>query len=111
MAYIKRAGTALAFGIAVSMPLTFPAFSDSSPSNVATETIPPIQRGFVRLRSGDSLMAVDAINGSLDCYWTDRKGQISRRVSPSRCSVISKLRVQPRSNSAASHLAHHPTGD
>jgi hypothetical protein len=63
------------------------------------------------LRSGDSLMAVDAINGGVDCYWTDRKGQISLRVFPSRCSVISNLHLQPRSNGAASHLAQHPTGD
>jgi uncharacterized protein YodC (DUF2158 family) len=74
-------------------------------------TAPPIQRGLVRLRSGGSLMAVDAINGGLDCYWTDRKGQISLRVSPSRCSGISNhpLRLQSRSSSAASHLAQHPT--
>jgi hypothetical protein len=84
MAIKKRLSitTVLALGIALSMPLTIPAFSDSSPSNVAKETAPPIQRGFVRLRSGDSLSAVDAINGGLDCYWTDRKGEISLRVSP-----------------------------
>jgi uncharacterized protein YodC (DUF2158 family) len=103
--------TVIAFtlGIALSMPLTIPAFSDSAPSNVAVETAPPIQRGLVRLRSGGSLMAVDAVNGGLDCYWTDRKGQISRRVSLSRCSVISNLRPQPGSNSAAFDLAQHPT--
>ncbi len=107
MAFTKRVATALVLGIALGVPFTIPAFSDSSPSNVATETAPPIQRGFVRLHSGGSLMAVDAINGGLDCYWTDRNGQISRRVSPSRCSVISNLRLQR----TASHLVRHPTGD
>jgi hypothetical protein len=92
MAFTKRVATELALGIALNMPLTIPASSESSSSNVATETAPPIQRGFVRLHSGGSLMAVDAIDGGLDCYWTDPKGQISLRVSPSRCSVISDLK-------------------
>ena len=44
MAFTKQVSIAIAsaLGIAVTMPLTIPAFSDSSLSNVAKETAPPI---------------------------------------------------------------------
>jgi uncharacterized protein YodC (DUF2158 family) len=66
--------TALTLGIALNIPLSIPAFSDSAPSNTAmqNQTAASLRRGdLVRLRSGGPLMTVDSIKGNqVDCFWT-----------------------------------------
>ncbi len=66
----------LAFGIALSMPLSVPAFSDSAPSAMPSQTGASFQPGErVRMRSGGPMMTVDRIRGNqVDCYWTGTDG-------------------------------------
>ena len=69
---------ALTLGIALSMTLSLPAFSDT-PSSPAIPG-PAVQRqgvnsfepgDLVRLRSGGPAMTVDSIKGNqVDCFWT-----------------------------------------
>jgi uncharacterized protein YodC (DUF2158 family) len=81
LAFTKRASitTALVLGIAFSMPLSVPAFSDSVPSNTVmqSQTAASLQRGdLVRLRSGGPLMTVGSIKGNqVDCFWTGMDDQ------------------------------------
>jgi uncharacterized protein YodC (DUF2158 family) len=81
LACTKRASiaSALVLGIALSMPLSIPAFSDSAQSTNAmqSETALTLQRGdLVRLRSGGPLMTVGSIKGNqVDCFWTGLDGE------------------------------------
>jgi uncharacterized protein YodC (DUF2158 family) len=78
--------TALTLGIALSMPLSIPAFADSAQSNTAmqSQTTPLLQRGdLVRLRSGGPLMTVDSIKGNqVDCFWTGLDGEPNAESFP-----------------------------
>jgi uncharacterized protein YodC (DUF2158 family) len=88
MAFTKRVSIAIALtlGVALSVPLSIPAFSDSAPSQTAMQerAAPPLRSGdLVRLRSGGPLMTVDGIKGDqVDCYWTDGNGQINAESFP-----------------------------
>jgi uncharacterized protein YodC (DUF2158 family) len=88
MAFTKRVSIAIALtlGVALSMPLSIPAFSDSAPSQTAMQerAAPALRSGdLVRLRSGGPLMTVDSIKGDqVDCYWTDGNGQINAESFP-----------------------------
>jgi uncharacterized protein YodC (DUF2158 family) len=66
----------LAFGIALSMPLSVPAISGSAPSAMPSHTGASFQQGErVRMRSGGPLMTVDGIKGNqVECYWTGTDG-------------------------------------
>jgi uncharacterized protein YodC (DUF2158 family) len=70
---------ALTLAVALSVPLSIPAFSEPAPSVTAMQdrTAPSFQRGeLVRLRSGGPVMTVNSINGGqVDCYWMDSSGQ------------------------------------
>jgi uncharacterized protein YodC (DUF2158 family) len=87
-AFTKRHSIAIALtlGVALSVPLSIPAFSDSASSNTAMQagTAPPLRGGdLVRLRSGGPLMTVDGIKGDqVDCYWTDGNDQINAETFP-----------------------------
>jgi uncharacterized protein YodC (DUF2158 family) len=87
-AFAKRrsVAVALALGSALSLSLSVPAFSDSAPSNTATQngTGPTLRGGdLVRLRSGSPLMTVDGTRGDqVDCYWTGADGQINAETFP-----------------------------
>ena len=68
--------TTLALGLALSMPLSVPAFSDSAvpatPSQIGA-SFQPGER--VRMRSGGPMMTVNGIRGNqVDCYWTGADG-------------------------------------
>jgi uncharacterized protein YodC (DUF2158 family) len=88
LAFTKRVSiaNALALGVALSMPLSIPAFSDSAPPHTAMQNraAPPFMSGdLVRLRSGGPLMTVDSVKGDLvDCFWTDGNGQINAESFP-----------------------------
>ena len=88
LAFTKRASiaTALMLGVALSIPLSIPAFSDSALSTTAMESDigPSLQRGdLVRLRSGGPLMTVDSIKGNqIDCFWTGLDGQPNAESFP-----------------------------
>ena len=88
LAFTKRVSIAIALtlGVALSMPLSIPAFSESAPSNTAmqNQAAPPLRSGdLVRLRSGGPLMTVDGVKGDqVDCYWTDGNGQIDAESFP-----------------------------
>jgi uncharacterized protein YodC (DUF2158 family) len=77
---------ALTLAVALSVPLSIPAFSDPAPAGTATQnrTAPLFQRGeLVRLRSGGPAMTVNSINGDqVDCYWTDSNGQANADKFP-----------------------------
>jgi uncharacterized protein YodC (DUF2158 family) len=77
---------ALTLGMAFSVAISAPAFSESASSNTALQirVAPPLQRGdLIRLRSGGPLMTVDAPNGDkVDCLWTDLNGQINAESFP-----------------------------
>jgi uncharacterized protein YodC (DUF2158 family) len=81
LGFTKRASiaTALTLGIAFSMPLSVPAFSDPAQSNTAiqSQTAASLQRGdLVRLRSGGPLMTIGSITGNqVDCFWIGMDGQ------------------------------------
>lgn len=66
----------LAIGIALSMPLSVPAFSDSDPSAMSGQTGASFRPGErVRMRSGGPMMTVNGIRGNqVDCYWTGADG-------------------------------------
>lgn len=85
-AFAKRRSVAIALGGALSLSLSVPAFSDSAPSNTATQNGTGLTlRGgdLVRLRSGSPLMTVDGIRGDqVDCYWTGEDGQINAETFP-----------------------------
>jgi hypothetical protein len=71
---------ALTLGMAFSVAMSAPAFSESASSNTALQIreAPPLQRGDLVRRSGGPLMTVDAPNGDkVDCLWTDLNGQIN----------------------------------
>jgi len=78
--------TALMLGIALGMPLSIPAFSDSAEPNTAmrSEAAPSLRSGdLVRLRSGGPLMTVDSIKGNqIDCFWTGLDGQPNAESFP-----------------------------
>jgi uncharacterized protein YodC (DUF2158 family) len=88
LAFTKRLSTAIALtlGIALSVPLSVPALSDSASSNTAMQNRPaaPFQRGdLVRLRSGGPMMTVDSVRGDqVDCFWTDPNGQVNAESFP-----------------------------
>jgi uncharacterized protein YodC (DUF2158 family) len=68
--------TTLALGIALSMPFSVSAFSDSALSAMPSQTGASFQPGErVRMRSGGPMMIVDGIRGNqVDCYWTGMDG-------------------------------------
>jgi uncharacterized protein YodC (DUF2158 family) len=88
LAFTNRASipTALMLGIALSLPVSIPAFSESVPWNTAiqSQVAAPFQPGdLVRLRSGGPLMTVDSIKGNqVDCYWTSEDGEPSAESFP-----------------------------
>src|SRR5258708_40089373 len=93
LAFTKRLSTAIALtlgivtlGVALSVPLSVPALSDSASSNTAMQNRPaaPFQRGdLVRLRSGGPMMTVDrARRDQVDCFWTDPNGQGNAESCP-----------------------------
>jgi uncharacterized protein YodC (DUF2158 family) len=88
LAFTQRTSiaTALTLGIALSMPLSVPALSDSAPPNTAmqSQTAPPFQRGdLVRLRSGGLPMTVDSIHGNqVDCFWSGLDGEPNAESFP-----------------------------
>ena len=80
LTFINRAPIATAFmlGIALSGPVSIPAFSQPAPSGTAMQSpTASLQRGdLVRLRSGGPLMTVDSIKGNqVDCFWTGEDGE------------------------------------
>jgi uncharacterized protein YodC (DUF2158 family) len=98
LGFTKRASiaTALTLGIALSMPLSVPAFSDPAPSNTAmqSQTAASLQRGdLVRLRSGGPLMTIGGIKGDqVDCFWIDMDGQPNAENFP--IDVLQKVFVK-----------------
>jgi uncharacterized protein YodC (DUF2158 family) len=88
LAFTKRVSTAIALtlGVALSVPLSVPAFSAPAPSNTAmqNQAAPALGIGnLVRLRSGGPLMTVKGIKGDqVDCFWTDWNGQINADSFP-----------------------------
>jgi len=82
----RSIATALTLGVALSVPLSIPAFSESAPSNTAMQNgVAPALRGgdLVRLRSGGPMMTVDSVRGDqVDCFWTDADGQINAETFP-----------------------------
>jgi len=95
LAFTKRASTAIALvlGIALNVPLSVPAFSDSAPSDTAMQrpTAASLKRGdLVRLRSGGPLMTVDSIKGNqVDCFWTGFDGEPNAESFPA--AVLKKF--------------------
>jgi uncharacterized protein YodC (DUF2158 family) len=61
-----------------------PASSASAPSTTQSQAAPAFRSGsLVRLRSGGPLMTVKGIKGDqVDCFWTDRNGQINADSFP-----------------------------
>jgi uncharacterized protein YodC (DUF2158 family) len=82
LAFTKRVSTAIALtlGVALSVPLSVPAFSAPASSNTAmqNQAAPALGRGnLVRLRSGGPLMTVFRVEGDqVNCVWTNWDGQI-----------------------------------
>src|SRR3979409_1861410 len=78
--------TAVTLGIALSLPLSAPAFSASAPSNTATQNraAPSLRSGnLVRLPSGGPLMTVFGFEGDqVNCIWTDWEGQVASGSFP-----------------------------
>jgi uncharacterized protein YodC (DUF2158 family) len=74
----KRASIAVTFacGVALSMPLSVPAFSDSALSAMSSQTGTSFRPGErVRMRSGGPMMTVDSVKGNqVDCYWSGDDG-------------------------------------
>jgi len=95
LAFTKRASTAIALvlGLALNVPLSVPAFSDSAPSDTAmqSQTAASLKRGdLVRLRSGGPLMTVDSIKGNqVDCFWTGFDGEPNAESFPA--AVLKKF--------------------
>jgi uncharacterized protein YodC (DUF2158 family) len=77
---------AVTLGIALSMPLSIPAFSDTAPPSAAMQgrVAPPLRSGdLVRVRSGGPLMTVTRIEGDqVNCSWTDWNGQLKTQAFP-----------------------------
>ena len=82
----RSIATALTLGVALSVSLSVPAFSESARSNTAMQNgAAPALRGgdLVRLRSGGPMMTVDSIRGDqVDCFWTGGDGQINAETFP-----------------------------
>jgi uncharacterized protein YodC (DUF2158 family) len=87
-AFAKRISiaTAMTLGIAISVPSSAPAFSETAISKAAmrSQTAASFQPGdLVRLRSGGPLMTVYSIAGNqADCYWTGFDGQPNAESFP-----------------------------
>jgi uncharacterized protein YodC (DUF2158 family) len=85
LALRKQTLTAIAFGVALSMP-SIPAFSASAPSDIAmqNQAAPALGRGnLVRLRSGGPLMTVFRIEGDqVNCVWTNWDGRLESERFP-----------------------------
>ena len=81
---------ALLLGIALSMTLPLPAFSDTPSSSTIPN--PVIQRqgvnsfepgDLVRLRSGGPAMTVDSVMGNqVDCFWTGVDDEVNVESFP-----------------------------
>jgi uncharacterized protein YodC (DUF2158 family) len=88
LAFTKRTSTttALMLGIALSVPLSIPAFSQPAQTNTATQsqTAPSFRSGdLVRLRSGGPLMTVDSVKGDqVDCFWTSADDEPNAQSFP-----------------------------
>jgi uncharacterized protein YodC (DUF2158 family) len=78
--------TAITFGIAISVPSSASALSETAQSKAAmrSRTVASFQPGdLVRLRSGGPLMTVDSIIGNeADCYWTRFDGRPNAESFP-----------------------------
>jgi uncharacterized protein YodC (DUF2158 family) len=91
-AFAKQTSIAkvLTLGIALSMTLSLPAFSDT-PSGAAIPG-PATQRqgvnsfgpgDLVRLRSGGPAMTVDSVKGNqVDCFWTGVDDEVNAESFP-----------------------------
>jgi uncharacterized protein YodC (DUF2158 family) len=89
LASAKQVSIAIAvtLGVALSMPLSVPAFSDSAPPSktaMQKQAAPPIRNGdLVRVRSGGPLMTVTGVEGDqVNCSWTDWDGQLKSESFP-----------------------------
>ena len=84
---------ALTLAVALSVPLSIPAFSEPARSVTAMhdQTVASFQPGeLVRLRSGGPVMTVSNVSGDqVDCYWMDSSGQPSADKFP--VSVLKKF--------------------
>jgi uncharacterized protein YodC (DUF2158 family) len=77
---------AVTLGVALSMSLSVPAFSETASVNTAKQSpaSPPLREGdLVRVRSGGPLMTVTGVHGDqVNCTWTDWDGQLKSESIP-----------------------------
>ena len=78
LAFTKRVSiaTALTLGVALSMPLSVPAFSDPAPSNTA------VQNRAATVCCGVAILSGCVQGDQVDCYWTDPSGQMNAQSFP-----------------------------
>jgi uncharacterized protein YodC (DUF2158 family) len=88
LTFTRRASIAVAItlGIALNIPLSVPALSDTALSNttVPNPSAAWLKQGdLVRLRSGGFLMTVASVRGNqADCFWTGLDGQPNAESFP-----------------------------
>jgi uncharacterized protein YodC (DUF2158 family) len=88
LTFTRRASIAAAItlGIALNIPLSVPALSDTALSNttVPNPSAAWLKQGdLVRIRSGGPLMTVASVRGNqADCFWTGLDGQPNAESFP-----------------------------